>query len=47
MNCDWALTGDVKEIFSRLGFADGFSRRVKLETRAEKPDVLAGYTEGD
>ena len=34
VNCDWSLTADVTEIFSRLGFADGFSRRV--QTRGEK-----------
>ena len=36
VNCDWSLPADDTEIFSRLGLEDGFSRRVKLDTRAEK-----------
>ena len=41
VNCDWSLTADVTEIFSRLRFADGFPWRVKLEPK--KTDALAGY----
>ena len=44
VNCDWSLTADVSKIFSLLGFADGFSRLVKLEPK--KPDPLARYEKG-
>ena len=37
VNCDWSLTADVREIFSRLGFADGFSQRVQTSNWSLKP----------
>ena len=36
VNCDWSLTADVKEIYSRLGFADSFARRVELKRKLNR-----------
>ena len=36
VNCDWSLTAEVTEIYSRLSFADSFSRRVKLKPKLNR-----------
>ena len=36
MNSDWSLTAEVAEIYSRLSFADSFSRRVKLKPKLNR-----------